>query len=210
MGAQITGNVSCATFVGRDQNITYGYSAQDVERLIEKVLGFLQAGAAFIYTAPSGAAAALQAELDGEKLVFSPGAEKSLALRRNERSYLLSLVVHQDYRVWATRFVPLKAQVDIRQALDGLELPVAYSEFRPPPPGSGPMAQATTIPLEDITQALQQHAAMIILGEPGCGKTTTLQKIAYETARGILAGQPGRVPLFVRLSQQGERAPLRS
>ena len=44
----VAGDVNCADFIGRDQNITYGYSPEDVERLIAKVLAFLQAGAAFI------------------------------------------------------------------------------------------------------------------------------------------------------------------
>ena len=72
----------------------------------------------------------------------------------------------------------------------------------------GPEARVTTVPLADITEALSKHSAFVILGEPGGGKTTTLQKIAFEGARALLSGGAGRVPLFIRLSQQGARLPF--
>ncbi|MEK7327729.1 MAG: NACHT domain-containing protein [Chloroflexota bacterium] len=206
-GAAVAGSIHCASFVGRDQhNITYGYEAKDVERLIEKVIAFLQAGAAFV---PHGAQRdSVRAELDGETLTFHPGAAQKLAAGRSERSYLLSLTIHRDYQVWATKFIPLAAQVDVRRVVEGLDMPVAYTEFIVPPPGAGPEAQARTEPLADITEALGKHEAFVILGEPGAGKTTTLQKIAFDSALALLNGGTGRVPLFVRLSQQGGQTPF--
>jgi hypothetical protein len=206
-GTAVAGGVQCASFVGRDQhNITYGYTAQDVERLIEKVVAFLGAGAAFV---PHGAQRdSVRAELDGETLTFHPGAAQKLAARRSERSYLLSLTIRREYQVWATKFIPLAAQVDVRRAVEGLDMPVAYTEFIVPPPGAGPEAQARTEPLADITEALGKHDAFVILGEPGAGKTATLQKIAFDSALALLNGGTGRVPLFVRLSQQGGRTPF--
>jgi formylglycine-generating enzyme required for sulfatase activity len=115
---------------------------------------------------------------------------------------LLALTVHQDYQVWATKFVPLAGQMDVRQVVDGLHMPVAFSEFRRPASKEGMQAQPTTVPLDDITDALEKYATFVILGEPGSGKTTTLQKIAFEKARAWLSGDQTKVPLFVRLSQQ--------
>jgi formylglycine-generating enzyme required for sulfatase activity len=205
----IEGGVHCADFIGRDQVNHYGFSAEDVTALIERVLAFLDAGANFLRERTAeGWGERLVAELQGEKIVFHPGAVQQLGQRRDLRAYLLALTVHRDYQVWATKFIPLAGKMDVRKIIAGLDIPVAFSEFRLPPPGSGPQAQASTVPLEDITDALKQHAAFVILGEPGCGKTTTLQKIAFEAARGSLSGQPGRIPLFVRLSQQGERDPF--
>ena len=205
----IEGGVYCADFVGRDKNITYGYSEQDVERLIDKVLTFLQAGAVFFpQSGRVGPGEVLSAEINGEVLTFRPGAAQRLGARRDERAYLLSLTVHREYQVWATKFIPLAAQMDARHVVAGLDMPITYSEFCVPQPGAGPEAQVTTIPLDDITDALDKHAAFIILGEPGCGKTTTLQKIAFEGAQTLLGGDPGCVPLFVRLSQQGGRDPF--
>lgn len=203
-GVAVAGDVDCADFVGRDQvTITYGYTAADVERLIDKVLAFLQAGATFV---PLDRA--LRAEVNGETLTFRPGAAQQLAGRRDARSYLLSLTVRREFQVWATRFIPLAARVDVRRAVEGLDIPVAFSEFRIPRQGEGPEARVTSIPLADVTEALDKHAAFVILGEPGAGKTTTLQKIAFEAAHRLLGGGEGRLPLFVRLSQQGARSPF--
>ncbi|MBI5305490.1 MAG: SUMF1/EgtB/PvdO family nonheme iron enzyme [Chloroflexi bacterium] len=197
-GGTAARDIYCADFVGGNQRITYGYSAREVERLIEKVLAFLQAGATFL---PSGDT--VRAELDGESLTFQPDAITKLARQRSERSYLLALIVHREYRDWATKFIPLAAQMD-----KITEMPIAFSEFRIPSPGAGPEARLETVPLADITEALAKHSAFVILGEPGAGKTTTLQKIAFEAARKLLSGEPGPVPLFVRLSMQAERTPF--
>jgi hypothetical protein len=196
-------DVKCADFVAGDQITNYGYAAADVERLIDKVLAFLQAGATFV---PRGEA--LHAEVNGELLTFHPGAVKQLIGRRDLKSYLLALTVHREYQIWATKFIPLAAQMDVKRAVEGLDLPIAFSEFRIPHEGEGPEARITTVPLNDITEALSKHSAFVILGEPGAGKTTTLQKIAFEGARVILSGGENRVPLFVRLSQQSTRSPF--
>jgi formylglycine-generating enzyme required for sulfatase activity len=204
-GIAVAGDIKCADFVGRDQvtQITYGFTAADVEKLIEKVLTFLQRGATFI---PTGEA--LRAEVDGDALTFRPGAVQQLAGSRSEKSYLLSLTVRREYQVWATKFIPLAAQMDVKRSAEALDMPVAFSEFRVPREGEGPEARVTSVPLADITEAIDKHAAFVILGEPGAGKTTTLQKIAFETARTLLSDGSGRVPLFVRLSQQANRTPF--
>ncbi|MCJ7531214.1 MAG: SUMF1/EgtB/PvdO family nonheme iron enzyme [Anaerolineales bacterium] len=126
-----------------------------------------------------------------------------MARCRDERSYLLWLTERQDYRVWATKFIPLAALVDLKSVIDGLEMSMAFRELQ-----FGPEGLVRTERLTDITEALNKHQAFIILGEPGCGKTTTIQKVAFERASSLLAGISGRVPLFVRLSQQGQRTPF--
>ena len=202
-GAVVPGDIHCADFVAGNKTIFYGYTARDLDRLIDKVLAFLSAGATFL---PSGDA--LRAELKGETLTFRSGAIRQLAGRRDERAYLLSLTVRRDYQTWATKFIPPAAQMDQPRVIAGLELPVAYTEVRLSRAGAGPDARSETVPLADITEALDKHQAFVILGEPGAGKTTTLQKIAFESARKLLSGAPARLPLFVRLSQQAQHTPF--
>ena len=193
-------SLNCAEFVGRDKYIQYGFSPEDVERLIERVLALVQAGA--IFQPAQNQPEALVAELDGQKLTFLPGAAQQLSGLGSERAYLLALAVDKEYQRWASRFVPLAGKMDIRQALEGL--PIAFNELIIP---TGEGGQTTQKRLESIAEAMQTHGAFIILGEPGAGKTTTQQRIAYDAACLLLEKQPSRVPLFVRLSQQGQHDP---
>ncbi len=202
----VGGSVWCQQFVGRDQINYHGFSAADVEQIIAGVVRLLQGGAQFAPCGEGGDAFTLA--LDGERLVFAAGAARRLSACRSERTHLLALALRQDYRIWATHFIPLSGRMDVRREIAGLEIPVSFSEFRVPPAGAGPEAQVTLEPLPDILTALGRHAAFILLGEPGGGKTTTLQKIAFEAARRLLAGGEERIPLFVRLSQQAGRSPF--
>ena len=200
----VKGGVYCADFVGRDQNnYHYGFSADDVEKLIVKVLGYLRAGEVFL--SPPNQPEALQIQHNGETLTFQPGAARQLAGQRSERAYLLSLAVDQEYQRWATRFVPLAGKMDLRQVIEGL--PISFSELVIPQGDASGQAQITQRPLESIAEAMQTHGAFVILGDPGAGKSTTQQKIAFDTACTLLENGHGRIPLFVRLSQQGERDP---
>jgi len=199
----IQGGVHCADFISGGQKITYGFSPEDVERLIEKVLAFMQAGGVFL--PPPNQPESLQIEYEGEKLVFQPGAARQLSNQNRERAYLLALTVDQEYQRWATRFVPLAGKMDVRQVIEGL--PISFTEFIIPTGEAGMQAQATQRALKDIAEAMQSHGAFVILGEPGAGKTTTQQKIAFDAAYNRLKQAEGKIPLFVRLSQQGERDP---
>ncbi len=195
--------VHAANFIGRDQNITFDFGSVDVEHLIEFVLRLTRQGGIFLPV--PGQPEALQLELPDEKLVFSAGAARRLAGQRSLRAYLLSLAVDKEYQRWATRFVPLAGKMDLRQVIEGL--PISFTELVIPNGEPGMAGQITQRPLPSIAEAMVTHPAFVILGEPGAGKTTTQQKIAYDAALALLDEKPGRVPLFVRLSQQGSHDP---
>ena len=61
-------------------------------------------------------------------------------------------------------------------------------------------------------QALRTYPKLMVLGKPGAGKTTFLQKIAIQCNGGFL--QPDRIPIFIRLKnfmadvESGNAAPL--
>ena len=200
---QFEGDIHCADFVAGDKNIKYGFDAKEVEQIIEKALGMMQAGGVFL--PPKDNPEALGIEVDGEKLIFSPGAVQQLASSRNERAYLLSLTVNQEYQRWATRFVSLSGKMDVRQMIEGL--PIAFSEIIIPTGDDGMQAQPTQRKLESIAEALHSHSAFVILGDPGAGKTTTQQKLAFDAAYALLRREKARIPLFVRLSQQKNADP---
>ncbi len=198
------GGVTCADFIGRDQhNIRYGFEPQDVEHIIDHVLELLRVGGVFLPA--NDHLEALRIEHDSQSLTIQPGAVRQLSSMGSERAYLLSLTIDQEFQRWATRFVPLAGHMDIRQVIEGL--PIAFTELIIPIGESSMQAQPTTRSLKDITEAMHSHGAFVVLGDPGAGKTTTLQKIAFDEARDRLEKKPGRIPLFIRLSQQGERDP---
>ncbi|MCX6081864.1 MAG: SUMF1/EgtB/PvdO family nonheme iron enzyme [Chloroflexi bacterium] len=134
-------------------------------------------------------------ELEGLNRLQS-GAEPA----RREQIYLTGLLLRETYAPWDRLYVPLSGSMLIRQAFD--DLPVRYSEFIVPVDTAAGLGQLTMRPLKDITEAMQSHATFVILGAPGSGKTTTLQKIAFEQGRTCLKNPSGMVPLFVRLSEQ--------
>jgi len=54
--------------------------------------------------------------------------------------------------------------------------------------------------LADVTEAVSQYPAFVLLGAPGSGKTTVLYRLEQEAARNFLTGQSRCVPLLVTLA----------
>jgi formylglycine-generating enzyme required for sulfatase activity len=68
------------------------------------------------------------------------------------------------------------------------------------PTGEGPERRFEREELADVTAAVQRFSAFVLLGPPGCGKSTVLERLAYTTARDYLAGRSPRLPLWVTLA----------
>jgi formylglycine-generating enzyme required for sulfatase activity/class 3 adenylate cyclase len=52
------------------------------------------------------------------------------------------------------------------------------------------------VKLDDIRSALLRYPCIIMVGDPGCGKSTTMQMLAFEGA-----GRPDKLPVYLRLSE---------
>jgi formylglycine-generating enzyme required for sulfatase activity len=128
------------------------------------------------------------------------------AQQADETSYLVALCANPRYGRWAKQFVPLAGML---------------TTFEPPPDippefwlleiqREGGARQVQRTKLENVADALARHDTLVLLGAPGAGKTTTLQKLALDEASRRLAGLPARLPLLLPLSDFGAdyRTPL--
>ena len=52
------------------------------------------------------------------------------------------------------------------------------------------------VKLETLREAVDKYPCVILLGDPGCGKTTALENLAYQ-----FANQPNKLPIPLRLSE---------
>ena len=203
-GAAIKGNVTAGTVIGRDQIIVLGgYTAEQLETVLTRLREVLSdpraelradlAQARLTVTAPAAA-----------PITLSEQAAKDLwpvaARQADERAYLTALRLDPRYGRWAQQFVALAGILTTRELPPGwADIPPEFTALEAV--GEGAQKQIRRVPLDDITQAVDKHAALVLLGAPGCGKTTTLQRLALDAARQRLTGQPGPLPLFLPLAE---------
>jgi formylglycine-generating enzyme required for sulfatase activity len=210
-GAAISGNVTAGTFIGHDQIIVLsGYTAEQLETVLPRLREVL-----------SDPRAELRADLAQSRLMvtapnappitLSEQAAKDLwpvaARQADERAYLTALRLDPRYGRWAQQFVALAGILTTRDLPPGwADIPPEFTALETV--GEGAQKQIRRVPLDDITQAIDQHAALVLLGAPGCGKTTTLQRLALNAAQQRLTGQPGPLSLFLPLAEYRDyRAP---
>jgi len=121
------------------------------------------------------------------------GLAQAAAGQRDELAYLTALRVHPRYGSWSTQFVPLAGWLSLP--------PDAHPEFRLLEGArEGGQIQIKRTPVRDVTEALQQHPAVVLTGKPGAGKTTQLYKLALDAARQWCETRAGKIPLFVPLA----------
>ncbi|HEC36294.1 MAG TPA: NACHT domain-containing protein, partial [Anaerolineae bacterium] len=121
------------------------------------------------------------------------------ARRADERAYLTALLVNSRYGRWDTRFVPLAGTITTFERPPGwTDIPPEFTLLEIH--GQGPGRQVRRTRLEDITQATALYDALVLLGEPGAGKTTVLYKLALDAAHHRLTTGEGRLPLYLPLA----------
>jgi formylglycine-generating enzyme required for sulfatase activity len=179
-GANVDGNVDTGggTFIGRDENIHGDQVGQD-KVMHDKYVVY-----------PGG-------------VVTVGGEPIRLPTADDVDAYLQA--IQQAYARWADQ--PDEPDLPLARQASGPDsgpdafiplraLPMRVARFVAQPGGQPPPAQ-------DLLAALANAPRAIVLGEPGSGKSTALERIAWATASQAVAqlpGQPAPVPILVPLS----------
>jgi GTPase SAR1 family protein len=134
-------------------------------------------------------------------------------VRDKERAYLNGLVSR--YERWCERYTPLAGIAEVREAVDGGSLFDHADPFIPPEfeklveHGFGPRTEVRREPVDDLRTAIRAHRRIILLGDPGSGKTTTLWRLTYDYAEAAQEDPRAPLPVFVRLGEYISDEPFR-
>jgi len=133
-------------------------------------------------------------------------------LRDRELAYLHGLL--KRYEFWRDHYTPLAGIAEVRAAVkDGprLDLPMPFT-----PPGFeklvehgyGGRVEVRREPVDDLRAAVTEHRRILLLGDPGSGKTTTLWRLAYDYAQAALADGRAPLPLVAPLGAYTDDGPF--
>ena len=202
-GAAVDGSVETGTFIGRDQIIVFnGYSAEQLEVVLARLREMLADPQTVLHT--DVARARLTVAAPGAPTVTlseqAAGGLLPVAARQaDEAAYLTAVQVNPRYGRWARQFVPLAGTLITAEHSPGwAEIPPEFTELESV--GEGAQRQIRRLRLDDITEATARHPALVLLGEPGAGKTTTLYRLLLDAARAGLTGTDDAVPLLLPLA----------
>ncbi len=142
---------------------------------------------------------------DGRQAILSEdAAEELLSIAaprlKTEEAYLTALLLNPYFARWGRQFVPMEGTLTSPDGWPTEHGPISRDYSLRMLHGEGAGRQVSTVPLKDVGTALDSHKALALLGEPGCGKTTQLRKLAHDAASNRLAGHGGMLPVFVSLN----------
>ncbi len=133
--------------------------------------------------------------LDGERAyVYAPP--------EIEQAYLAALL--EALGDWAQRYTPLSGTVEV--AKQTADRKPALSIFKMHPAleryeelGAAHPEHAEPKPVEDLRQAVTEVRRLVVLGEPGAGKTATLWRLVYDYADEVQNDPTAPIPLLAPL-----------
>ena len=142
-------------------------------------------------------------ELSEYGLTLVDNKAYTFAPRQVEREYLDGLVA--DYQKYADRYTPLRGIAEVQRVLaGGIDLSIS-KPFIPAgfeklvEHGFGPQRKVERVEVDDLRTAVAQYRRLVLLGEPGAGKTTTLWRLAYDYAKEAWEDKSHPLPVLVSL-----------
>ncbi|MEJ2406489.1 MAG: SUMF1/EgtB/PvdO family nonheme iron enzyme [Candidatus Thiodiazotropha sp.] len=125
--------------------------------------------------------------------------------RRVEVAYLQNLLHREGLEKAAYLYEPLEGdqyrQVTLNRILPGDEMEVAFDLLRDRHIGRADTMAQEPQHFDDVLEVLGRAPRLVVLGEPGAGKTHSLKRIAAELARGALEDGRRPLPLFIPLGK---------
>jgi formylglycine-generating enzyme required for sulfatase activity len=144
-------------------------------------------------------AASAWPELASTGLVLFEGIAYVYAPRHLELAYLDKLM--QQYEVWAEKYTPLAGIAEVR-GYPNLVLPMRFMPTgfeKVEEPDFDRQREVKRVPVADLREAVTTYKRLVLLGEPGAGKTTTLWRLAYDLAEAARHDAQAPLPLLVPL-----------
>jgi formylglycine-generating enzyme required for sulfatase activity len=127
--------------------------------------------------------------------------------REYELQYLQA--IGQRYDHWRDLYTDLAAQAQIEQQKVKLKAAAArYFETQHDifqeishTPEEDRSKTITVESFDELREGIRKYKRVALIGDPGAGKTTTLERLAYEFATGAAETEPEPLPLFVPLRE---------
>ena len=133
-------------------------------------------------------------------------------VREKELAYLGGLLTR--YEHWRDHYTPLAGIAEVRAAVENgprLDLPMPFIPHgfeKLVEHGYGERVEVRREPMDDLRTAVAEHRRIVLLGDPGCGKTTTLWRLAYDYAEAAKADGRAPLPLLIPLGSYTDDAPF--
>jgi formylglycine-generating enzyme required for sulfatase activity len=181
----------------------------------EDDLGLMGRGPVDASADPAGAIQKIVARL---RQILTEGAAPTLSPRLLEEEYLAAVLrEHQD---WAEKYTPMAGDARLRLAHEADEdeedeiqtspaaLRAIYDALakRLPHEESRLIETQTRVYEDNILGAIADMQQLVVMGDPGAGKSTSLWRVAYETAGAALSDPAAPLPLLIRFGDLGGRS----